>query len=138
MIVTIVPNEHITKAWLLAEPYLRKAVDLVANRVDTTHIFEGLMKNDYQLWVIFDEDKILGAFVTHIVDHPKARGINVPYLGGDEHRITEWFDQAVANVEDFARINGCTVMEFIGREGWVKYLKAYGYKKAMCIFEKEL
>lgn len=138
MIITPVPKEHVAKAWLLSEPFIAKAVKLVADRYTTLDLWEAMCRDEYQLWVMFDNDHLVGAFLTQIMDHPQARGINIPFLGAEEHRVNEWIDQILEAVEDYGRLNNCTLMEFFGREGWNKFLKPAGFKKAMCIFEKEI
>jgi hypothetical protein len=138
MIITIVPTEHKVQAWMVAKPFIEKALKLVADRFDILDIWEMVAKNDYQLWLIIDNDRVIGAFVTHIVDHPKARGINVPYMGADEHTVDGWFDDTLSAIEDYGRLNGCSLIEFIGREGWTRRFKKNGLHKSMCIFEKQL
>lgn len=134
--VFLVPSEYISQAWLVAEPMIKKAVERVEARLSTFDVFEAITANQYQLWLVAKHETPIAAFVTNIQQHPKTRGINMPYLGGEE--IDLWYHDALAKVEQFGRDHGCTIAEFNGRPGWKRLMESSGYKVLTMTYEKLL
>lgn len=138
MIVLPVPLEHVAQAWLLAAPMIEKARERLPDREEAMDIFSHIVTGHYQLWVAIEVDVLVAACVSKIQEHPRARSIHIPYLGGDEHRIGEWGPVAWDAFEDFARKNHCSHISIEGRPGWKTFLAPRGFKVLSHTFERKL
>ena len=44
----------------------------------------------------------------------------------------------INDIEDFAKAEGCQMMELIARPGWQKVYNNYGYKRTHVVLEKKI
>jgi len=44
----------------------------------------------------------------------------------------------ISKIEDFAREEGCDIMELIARPGWQKVLNIFDYKRTHVVLEKKI
>jgi hypothetical protein len=44
----------------------------------------------------------------------------------------------ISEIEDFAKENGCKMMELIARPGWQRVLKIFDYKRTHVVLEKQI
>lgn len=111
------PDVH--KVWAKVEPMLLGALKKNIPLWNTDDILEGVMKDELQLWIVYeDEDEeILGAVITQITIFPRGKLVNVFLLGGNNIRL--WKDKMAEKIEKFAREEGCTYLQAIGRKGWL-------------------
>ena len=98
-----------------------------------THTFEdvaaGIESGRMQLWPADD-----GCIVTEIQVFPRKLVLNFFLAGGDLARLLDM----VADVEEWARGQGCTAAEMTGRKGWERVLAARGYRFSAVTIGKEL
>lgn len=86
----------------------------------------------FQLWTMNDEDEFLLIMVTELRVFPKTKVLNVLMLFGHEFKDALQFADYV---ELWASKQGATKSVVLGREGFLRWLKPYGYKKqavALC------
>lgn len=87
-----------------------------------------------QLWIAYDEDQIIAACVSEIIELPTRKVFNVFSIGGS--RIEEWIHH-LNFLETGARERGCTAMRHSNiRKGFQKLLS--GYSVTQVTVEKEL
>lgn len=91
-------------------------------------VWEGVQHGAFHLFM-HDEGCMVGEFIVS----PRAVGFNVFAAGGALRAIRELIPLA----EDFARSRGATFAGCVGRKGWVRYLKRYGYAPEIAV-QKEL
>lgn len=72
------------------------------------------------------------AFVTSIRQEPKRRVCVVWLAGGDLEELQFWEPRLC----EWARENGCSVVEIIGRTGWKRALE--GYDMTAVVLTKEI
>jgi len=81
-----------------------------------------------------DEDTPLGALVTRLEEYPNARMLNYLYVGGDD--MASWHQEMLDSLERFAKDNDCAGMEIIGRKGWERFMKKFGWETKHIVCEK--
>lgn len=108
--------------WSRVTPLLAKAVDRTP-KASLTSVLEDLLAEQMHLWLIFEERHLLAAFVTEIREYPTGHKIvRVLLLGGEGH---ERWSHLLAEVEAFARAEGCRGVELVGRPGWARVFPDY-------------
>ena len=80
----------------------------------------------YRLWVMSD-----ACWITEMIDTPRKRVLNVPYLGGNMETIKK----NLRRVEDYARANRCSMITGQGRRGWVR---ALGFEEVSTSFVRDV
>lgn len=78
------------------------------------------------LWLISDGDERCAATVTMFVNYPRRTDLIGMFLLG--RKMSEWRDQLVDVLSDFAASNNCKYIHIGGRRGWVKRLERYGFE----------
>lgn len=79
-----------------------------------------------------------GFAITQVKDytHPQERVLIVLLLGGE--KFDEWKSEADFRLVTFARVNGCSAIEFACRLGLFKKIAGLGYTKRRILARKEL
>jgi len=55
-----------------------------------------------------------------------------------EGKFQVWGKHLISRVEEFAKDEGCKMMELIARPGWQKVYNNHGYKRTHVVLEKQI
>ena len=135
IVTTYVPLEYIEVVWPKIEGYLKGAADYTYGRFTVADIKNSLLTTDQQLWIAYDDEteEPYGAVVTQILTYPRIKSLVMHFTGGIE--LPKWKTPMLAMLQEFARNNGCAVIESYGRDGWEKVFKDDGFKKRFMFYE---
>lgn len=116
-----VPSDAAESVWHLVEPLIEKAV-AVHDGYDMDDVLEAILHRDMQLWLSVDDDNTIKiAWVTQIVVFPRAKSLQIMFMGGKGLReCASHLDELAA----FARMKGCAEMGAICRRGLKRWFKA--------------
>jgi len=132
MKVSIVLPEHYDVIWPNINKYMEGAAKYTYGRFDVDDIKEGLVKNNQQLWISFD-DKIYGAVITEIIQYPKMRALVMHFTGGIE--LKRWKPEMLKTLQSYAKLKECASIESYGRRGWERVFKSDGFKSKFMYYE---
>jgi len=127
-----VPAKLIPDVWDRVEPILSRAI-LHHTDEDANEALHDLLQERSQLWVLNDFDAVC---LTQIVLRQTVKVLWVYYVAGD--KMDTWLDELVKTLSAFGQYKGCNRMEFTGRPGWQKTLKAHGFNRAMVTMRLDL
>jgi hypothetical protein len=116
------------QCWPLAREYIYSAMQKVGLQ-DARDVEHSVLSGNSLLWIAADGTDVKGAVVTSLVGDV----CEIVACGSDDIASTV---HLIADLEDYARRNGCRAMRIIGRKGWARRLD--GYKPRAVILEKEL
>lgn len=141
MDVIYIPKEQIDKVWVLAKPYVDEALAYSNSHHHSEHFKDLMLKGKLQLWLLWDDkkttikEKMNGVVVSEIIQRSIKKVFHLPIVTGKNRQ--RW-QHLIEKLEDFAKDQGCDLMELIARPGWQKILDKHNYKKTHVILEKEL
>lgn len=104
-------------AWALLEPAVMRG-----GLYTEESVVQALNAGEFQLWVAMGRGNVIMALVTEIADYPMRRICTAVFAGGQD------LDQCLpllAEIEQWARENGCHRFDVNGRRGWVKTLSGF-------------
>jgi hypothetical protein len=133
MNIALVPKEDYDTIFPHVREYLRKAANLSGGRTTIEHVKSNLYTKPQQLWIAFDEGKIVCGAITEILEYPTKKVLAGLFIGGNQ--LAEWRKPIVDNMALFAKANNCSCIEFMGRRGWGKVLKQDGWKQTYISYE---
>jgi hypothetical protein len=126
MEVSIVPTQHIDECWDMAKDHLKKAIKYTYGKFTIDDIYTAIKDYDHTLWIAFDDKGVKGAVVTNFTSYPRKKFVNMAFIGGvDGHN---WKKPMLEILQRWAYDNHCDGLESVGRPGWSKIFKDYGYK----------
>jgi len=131
-----VPAPEVEAKWHFAEPWVRSAVDEYA-LLETVESYKArCLDRSAQLWLIADQDQVVGCGITEIYPTNKGMTCAIPVVAavsmGDA--LVPVFD----TIEQWAREQGCVRLQGYGRLGWIKALKPYGWRPRAVEIEKDI
>jgi hypothetical protein len=129
--ITQVPREDINYVWEQVEPLIERALD---DSYTSRDVLDGIIKNSFQLFISWENDKVECAVVTEVADYPRKRILRYVLAGGDN--LENWLEPIQEKIEEFATNNYCQAIEVAGRKGWLRKLK--GFEQKIYIMSKEL
>jgi|TARA_R110002124_G_scaffold279663_1_gene452354 hypothetical protein len=119
-----------TEAWERSKPFLANALEQSGNEYTVDDVLREI-EDDH---AIFYPTK-KGASVFRIALYPRKRMLRIWLAGGDMESSIE----SILEAADFhAKEHECDGIEVLGRRGWEKVLKPYGYEHKRVMLIKEL
>ena len=129
--ITQVPREDINYVWQQVEPLIIRALD---DSYTARDVLDGIIRNKFQLFISWENDKVESAVVTEVADYPRKRILRYVLAGGDN--LDNWLEPIQNKIEEFATNNYCQAIEVAGRKGWLRKLK--GFEQKIYIMSKQL
>ena len=129
--ITQVPREDINYVWQQVEPLIIKALD---DSYTARDVLDGIIRNKFQLFISWENNKVESAVVTEVADYPRKRILRYVLAGGNN--LENWLEPIQEKIEEFATNNYCQAIEVAGRKGWLRKLK--GFEQKIYIMSKEL
>ena len=127
MIVSLIPSDHVEEVWPKVQHHMERAAEYTFGRYDVNDIKDSITQYDHDLWIAFDDDKVIkGAVVTTFKHYPKAKYLDMVFIGGDDGLA--WKDDMLKMLQHWAYDNNCDGIESTARFGWAKIFKEDGYK----------
>jgi hypothetical protein len=136
-----IPIQELEKVWGIVEKDIKSALAYSSQLTDSDFVFDTLKEGKFQLWVLWDKkqskavDKYFGVVVTEIIKRKFGKVCHIYIMTGKQR--TKW-QHLITKVEDFAKQEGCKMMELIARPGWPRVLDDYGYKRTHVVLEKQI
>ncbi len=152
LVIQQVKPDHISMVAPHIHELVEKACAFSNGRFDPPSVFEncaGLNQtHKWQLWVVFDpegatdenfKDRVKAVTVTSLNVYPTGQKVAETILIGGKGPSEEWlhyFD----TLKDWAKANGASRIQFIGRRGWQRSMKSLGinWKPVATMFECDL
>jgi hypothetical protein len=104
-------------------PFLKRGFKNVST--DPATLADEIRADLTQVWAIFHDNKLVGAFFSSIHVTPDgAKVIDVFGLGG--HGAPKWARQLSDQMTEFGRRNGCARLVFAGKKGWSRICNGVG------------
>ena len=132
---SLVPPDLVEPAWPLVKPHLMRVIHMTAGRYTIHDVLEKLLSGQHQLWVAVDDDKngeIVGVITTSFLQYPSRRMLSYDLCAGTD--LPLWYEEMHALVERYAKDHGCDGLEIVGRRGWGRTLKDYGWQEESFVF----
>ena len=136
-----IPIQELEKVWGLVEKDIKSALAYSSQLTDSDFVFDTAKEGKFQLWVLWDKnqkktiDKYFGVVVTEIIKRKFGKVCHIYIMTGRQR--TKW-QHLITKVEDFAKQEGCKMMELIARPGWQRVLNAFDYKRTHVVLEKKI
>lgn len=125
----------IDRFWKDVEPFISEPLAGNDGEFTAEDIYRSLLEKKMQLWVAY-RDGIKAAMVTEVVNYPRKKVVRIVTLGGDD--MAGWIDDGFPLIHRWAKEQGASGMEIMGRKGWIRVLDRFGYRHAHVILKKEI
>jgi hypothetical protein len=109
-------------------PFLSMSIPYISGFQNLEQLIDTMKQGmrPWQLWLILKETTPVGAFITTLERVGEDLLVNFEILAGLEAK--EWVWPLVEKFEQYmAFMYNCTGSRIIGRKGWEKFLRNYGY-----------
>ena len=117
------PREAITE-WDFYERMIGKILRRADVGSTTEDVLTCLQSGKMQLW---RDATRKGIAVTQIQVYPLFKVLLIFMVAGRD--VQDWLKDGHQQLDSFARDSGCKYMDFIGRKGWAKLVREFGYDK---------
>jgi len=125
--VTGIPHEAIDGMWPIVVEHILKGLEYGHGELDIEDIYRGIKSRDMQLWSAFQSDgECVASLVTEIFYFGSKKVMRLIVLGGGH--MSDWLD-FLDTLREFAEANQCNRIEAYCRDGMMRRLEDYGYKK---------
>jgi len=128
LICAPVPVEHLARVWGDASRHIARAEKTAGGRMTVADLKESALAGKHLLWVVFDQKdrEIIAAFTTRVEHYPQLNAMVIEWMGGS--RMSEWLGMAHDHIKAHAKLNGCTRLEAVGRNAWIRWAQRVGWE----------
>lgn len=131
----LVKPSEAREAWQKAAPFLLPAISQ-GDEFTPEQVLSAIEDGEMQL-VIFEHESAYGAVVTDGVTRPNGKkAMRVIFAGGIGMGVL--LDSIIAALKAAASASGFNTIELIGRDGWLKTLADYGFRKTAILMECQI
>ena len=135
--VKVVPVHLLTNVLPEAREHLERVVEASHGDITYESIRNELVNGQAQLIAVFKGHKVIAAVTVNVTTMDSGkRVLMAPVVGGDEMEL--WLDDVMNLLNKMAKDTCCDTIRGIGRAGWTRQLKKYGWKPTMTIVEFEV
>ena len=127
-----VPDE----TWRLVQGWIARALAECAAIETLADVKGSIQDRRRQLWLVDCHGMTTGVVVTETYATARGETCGVPYAAG--HAMAIVIDAVLETIEAWARSEGCTRVEAIGRPGWTRTLKSHGWEPRLVHMAKEI
>lgn len=133
MDITVVEANDVDKVWKRIEDYAQGAADYTYGRFTKGDIRSGLKNKPQTLWIAHEGEEVFGFVVTEFANYPQKKALVMHFTGGVKLEL--WKDDMLELLQQYARMNGCDMIESFGRQGWAKVFKEDGFVSRFNFYE---
>ena len=136
-----IPIKELDKVWGLIEKDIRNALHYSSQLTDSEFVLQTAKDGKFQIWVLWDKskprpvEKYFGVVVTELIKRKLGKVCHIYIMTGRQRHKWQYL---VKDIEQFAKDEGCQMMELIARPGWQKVLNNYGYNRTHVVLEKKI
>lgn len=135
--ITAVPKEHIKNVWQEVSPWLDKAIARTHGRYHNVDILTSIIEGTASLWLAIANGEILGSLVFTISLYPSGMKVGrIDYIAGRDR--DEWFKEMWDAIVEYAKNDGCVMIEMVARRGTAEYVKEWGGREVGLFYEYSL
>ena len=136
--LSLVPFGHISGAIPKILPFINKSAVWSRGRATADDILRFVINGSMQLWVVFEatERKVYGHLITEVKQYPQCKMLVIQYCAIEPNHMVHVEDKMQDLAETFAKDNECAGIEFVGRPGWGKHMKKYGYNVQSVMYQR--
>ena len=124
--LALVPITEVPRVWLRVEDGMEECARQSFGRYDADAMYMLVLRGEWQLWVATDDDVFEPdlALVTTLVQYPTARALQIIACAG--RRMFAHIDEVQSTLRRYARDQGCSIYEVLGRRGWGRLARRLG------------
>lgn len=134
--VFLIPPNDCLSAWSRVKHHLERAILQSNGRWQPEYVLVGLVTGQQSLWVVGENNEIIGAATTEIVSYPEKRMLAIHFLGGSG--FDRWYTDLLETLTRFAKDSNCNGLECVARFGFWKWFKQDGWRQQSCFYEKDV
>lgn len=133
--VSLVPGTKLYEIEDDVFAHLQPAIDMTNGRFSRDSYAKDIEEGRSQLWVAFEDEtlSIDGAIITNIEIYPHKTMLCWALMGGTN--IYDWCDPMYDLIERFRQDIKCDGSEMVGRQGWCRFMKRYGWEERFRFLE---
>jgi hypothetical protein len=119
------------------DEHIKKAIEHSNGEFDAISIYEQVSQGLMSAWIVSDEEyNIMAVLITELVTYPLRSMVRIVLCGGE--KLDKWLDTFLNKMDEYARNLGASGIEVVGRKGWERMLKNYGYEYTYTALFKEV
>lgn len=136
--ISLIPIGKVSETIPALLPYLKESESWTRGRSNVDDIVRFIITGQMQLWVVFspEEQKAYGHVITEVKQYPQCKMLVIQYCAGEHNHMQFVEDKMYGALDSFAKDTQCAGIELIGRPGWSKHVKKYGYDVQSVSYQK--
>ena len=137
LLISAVSPEMVPVLWPVMFEKLEKAVECANGELDMEDVFSKMMNKIMLPIVISEGENIIAVIAVEVRDFDSGKRIlNVTLAGGS--KLDSWVALLDETLIGLARDKNCSEIYIVGRAGWQRAIKKYGYGAIHTVISKKV
>lgn len=136
MDISFVPHGQVAGAVPALLPFLKESSDWSRGRVTADDILQFVLNGQMHLWAVHEGGTIHGHVITEVKLYPQCKMLAIQYCAMEPGTLDKINDKMQDIAAQVAKNAGCAGIEFVGRPGWRKTAREYGYAVQSVMYQK--
>ena len=124
--IAAIPRQDISGLWPVIEPYIDRALKFTFGEYKSNDVKDKAMDGHVIFFVVSKDGLIQSVISAEMVETPHKKYMNIVTTAGIN--FDEWIDDTVDTIIAVAKEQGAEDITMIGRKGWLRKMKKYGFK----------
>lgn len=131
----LVDQTLVHQVWDKVKPFFDASYEESSKDCTTDQLRMLLSRGAQSLFIVVEDNIIIGAFSVELVNHPNAKSATTTAMGGKGL----FSEETIAQYEDWARSQGATKIKAFAKEAQARlYRQKLGLETTMFVVEKAL
>ena len=123
--------------WVTAKPLIEVAVEHSNGELDIDLIYKKLIGEEMALITVTEDGNVLACLTVEKRIYNSGKNVlNITTAGGEG--IHKWMGELSPLMDDMARKYDCTEIYIVGRPGWDRMIKDFGFQKIHTICSRKV
>ena len=134
MIIAIQPY-NLDSVWIEIAPLIEKGLFFNTGDITLNDAHDRIESGEYLLICATQGNEIQAAIVVELVTQSR-KTCNIVLAGGTD--MDNWLDDFMNEIKSLAAEQGAEALTIMGRKGWLRKMKPYGFEETARILEVAL
>jgi len=136
--ISLVPYGLLSASLAKLGKYLEIAAKLTAGRCCVDDLVRLFITGQFSLWVVYDTEgnDLYGFFALEVKQYPQRKLLCIQHCVIEPNHMSALEQRMEDIATRYAKDNGCSGVEFVGRPGWRKYAKRGKYHSQSVVYQR--
>ena len=125
-LIVAVPKQDIEGLWPVIKPFIDRVLEYTFGEYIAEDVKDKAINGNVVFFIVQIDGEIKSVLSTELIETPYKKYLNIITTSGDD--FNEWGEDTLNTLINVAKEQGAEDITIVGRKGWLRKMKQYGFK----------